>query len=118
MITQRIDITEGAWTEITGGSDILLVEGGVSGSFLLHFQNSQTPPAIDAPAHRVQTYQAPIDFTLFNLPLGQRLFARSFKGNSFVIVTREVEVYVNFIPLGSDSLLTANGNTFKVKEAA
>ncbi len=118
MITQRIDITEGAWTEITGGSDILLVEGGTAGSFMLHFENSQTPPAIDAPAHRVQTYQAPIDFTVFNLPLGQRIFARSYSGNSFVIVTREVEVYVNFIPSGSDSLLTVNGNTFKVKDAA
>lgn len=116
MKTQIVDITEDSWTEITNGSTVLLAEGGVCGSFYLHFANSQTPPEITAPAHRIQTFQAAFDFSNLTLQLGQRIFARSENGPAFLIVTREVDVYEGFIPSGSDALITRNGNTFKSKE--
>jgi hypothetical protein len=118
MQTQRVEITDAAWVEITQGSTIILAEGGVSGSFLVHFANSDDQPLINAPAHRVQTFQAPLDFTQYNLIAGQRVWVRSQAGGAFIVVTRAVVVYVPFVPSGSDGLITSNGNTFKSIETA
>ena len=118
MITQRVDITDSGWVEITQGSPILLAEGGTDGVFLVHFSNSAIAPALSAPAHRVQTFQAPLDFAQYGLTAGQRVWVRSQRGNSFLFVTREVDVFVLFIPSGSDSLTTEDSLTFNSKEAA
>ena len=118
MITQRVDITDDAWVELTLGSVLVIVEGGVSGLFLITFTNTSNQPSIDAPAHRVQTFQAAIDFTQYGLTPGQRVWARSPSGNSFLIVTREVDVFVRFVPSGSDALITSNGFTFNSIEVA
>jgi len=116
MQTQRVEITDAAWVEITQGSPIILAEGGVSGSFLVHFSNVSTQPEIDAPAHRVQTFQAPLDFTQYSLTAGQRVWVRSQSRGAFIVVTREVVVYVLYIPSGSDRYITSNGLTYKVQE--
>jgi hypothetical protein len=118
MITQRVEITDGGWVEITDGSPIILAEGGAAGSFLVHFSNTSSAPLIDAPAHRVQTFQAPLDFTQYNLTAGQRVWVRAQSGGGFIVVTREVDVFVAFVPSGSDSLVASNGLIFKSKEAA
>lgn len=118
MITQRIEITDSGWVEVTQGSPIILAEGGVAGSFLVHFSNTSTEPLINAPAHRVQTFQAPLDFTQYSLTAGQQVWVRSQSGNGFIVVTREVDVFVPFVPSGSDGLVTSNDLNFNVKEAA
>jgi hypothetical protein len=117
MQTQRVDITDTAWVEITQGSPIVLAEGGVAGSFLVHFANTQAEPDLDAPAHKVQTFTAPFDFTQFALVSGQRIWVRSHRGNAFLIVTRDIVVFTGFVPLGSDRLITSGGKTFLVQEA-
>ena len=119
MITQRVPLSAVLWTEITQGSTVLLVEGGASGSFFIHFSNTDSQPDIDAPSHQIQTYRSAIDFSQMGLVTGQRLWAKAQEGeSSFLIVTREVDVFNLFVPSGSDSLATSNGFTFKVKEAA
>jgi hypothetical protein len=118
MQTQRVDITDSAWVEITQGSQIILAEGGVSGEFLVNFTNTDEQPDIDAPAHSISTFQPRIDFTQYGLISGQRVWVRSKSGNAFIVVTREVVVYVLFVPTGSDRFITSNGNTFKSIEAA
>ena len=118
MQTQRVDITDAAWVEITQGSAIILAEGGVSGSFLVHFSNTDIQPDLNAPSHRVQTFQSPLDFTQYNLNAGQRVWMRSQSGNSFIIVTRQVVVFVPFVPSGSDGLITSNGLRFYSQEEA
>jgi len=118
MITQRVEITDSEWVEITQGSPIILADGGASGSFIVHFGNTATQPDIDAPAHRVQTFQAPLDFTQYGLTSGQRVWIRSQSGNGFIVVTRDVDVFVLFVPSGSDGLVASNGLTFNVIEAA
>ena len=118
MQTQRVEITDASWTEITLGSPIILAEGGVAGAFFVHYSNTSIQPDLDAPAHRVQTFQAPLDFTSYGLTAGQRVWVRAQSGNAFLIVTREVDVFVRFVPSLSDSLITENGWTFKSKEAA
>ena len=118
MITQRVDITDDAWVELTLGSVLILAEGGTGGSFLITFTNTSNQPDLNAPSHKVQTYQVAIDFTQYGLIPGQRVWARSPSGNSFLIVTREVDVFVRFVPSGSDSLITSNGFTFNSIEVA
>lgn len=118
MQTQRVDITVSEWVEVTQGSAIILAEGGVSGSFLVYFSNTNIPPDLDAPAHRVETYQAPLDFTQYGLTAGQRVWIRSNTGDSFITITRDVEVFVPFAPLGSDGMITSNGLTFFSQEQA
>lgn len=118
MQTQRVDITSDAWVEINQGSTVILAEGGASGSFLIHFSNTATAPELTAPAHEIQTFQAALDFTQYNLTPGQRVWVKSKSGDGYIIATREVDVFVRFIPSGSDFLITADGNTFNSKEAA
>ena len=118
MQTQRVEITDTSWTEITLGSPIILAEGGVSGAFFVHYSNTSTQPDLDAPAHRVQTFQAPLDFTQYGLTAGQRIWVRTQSGNAFLVVTREVDVFVRFVPSLSDALITENGLTFNSREAA
>jgi hypothetical protein len=118
MQTQRVGISDDAWVELTQGSLVLLVEGGTSGSFLVHFSNTLDQPAVDAPAHRVQTFQAPLDFAQFGLNAGQRVWARSFVGAAFVVVTREVVVFVNYVPSGSEAYITSAGMVYQSQEAA
>ena len=118
MITQRVDITDSAWVELTLGSVLVLVEGGAGGVFLIAFSNTSDQPDIDAPAHRVQTFQSAIDFTQYGLTPGQRVWARHTSGNSFLVVTREVDVFVDFVPSGSDALITSGGLIFNSIEVA
>ena len=118
MQTQRVDITDSAWVEITLGSQIILAEGGVSGEFLVHFSNTSDQPDVDAPAHRISTFQPRIDFTQYALNAGQRVWARAKSGEAFIIVTREVAVFVRYVPVASDSYITSNGLTYNVLEAA
>jgi len=118
MQTQRVDITDTAWTEVTQGSNIILAEGGVSGSFLVHFSNTDIQPDLDAPAHHVQTFQATLDFTQYNLTAGQRVWVRAQSGSAVIIITRDVVVFVPFVPSGSDGLITSNGLRFYSQEEA
>jgi hypothetical protein len=117
MKTQRVEITQEAWVELALGSAALIVESLSSGPFLLHFSNSATAPDLDAPAHEVQTFRAVFDFDIMALALGQRVWARAKEGTASLIVSRDVDVWVGFLPLNSDALITSSGNTFTVKEA-
>ena len=116
MQTQQVDIFETEWVELTQGSNILLVSGGVDGLFLVHFTNTAATPVLNAPAHRIHTYQQPFDFAQFSFISGQRVWVRSTRGNAFLYVTRAVTVFTGFVPLGSDRLITSDANIFLVQE--
>ena len=72
---------------------------------------------LNAPAHRIHTYQQPFDFAQFSFISGQRVWVRSTRGNAFLYVTRAVTVFTGFVPLGSDRLITSDANIFLVQEA-
>lgn len=116
MQTQRVDISPDDWTEIGQGSDLILVEGASSDAFFLHFSNLSAKPEISAPFHQFETWPNAIDFSRFGMVPGQRVWVRSKARPSSLTVTRNVDVYTLFVPIGSDSLQTVNGNTFKVIE--
>ncbi len=116
MQTQRVEISPSEWTEIAHGSENVLMDIGIAEDVLMHFSNTDNAPDIDAPAHRINSWTRPFDLERMGMVSGQRVWVKSIKEAGYIVVTREVDVFIGFIPDQSDSLITVNGLTFKSKE--
>ena len=114
MITGRIEISKSAWTEVAGGSTWVQISAKGSQGFMLTFTENETPPASFEGCHRFGSFPNGFDFDQKGYPEGQRIWARSIADADELCVTRETNFYFGFIPSGADSLITADGDTFKV----
>jgi hypothetical protein len=77
MQTYEQALTDAAWVEILGGETSLYLDILTSKDCLLNFGESDTAPALDAPAVRVQSWPHGFDFAISGVPLGQKIWARA-----------------------------------------
>ena len=114
MITGRIEINRDGWTEIGGGATRLQFSAHKSGGTYVHFSESEAPPDSTVGCHLFGSWQNGFDFDQAGYPEGQKIWARSVAESDVLCITRDTNFFFSFIPLGSDSMTTFDGATFKV----
>jgi len=91
MQTVAVSLEPDAWSEILNGNNALAVQIRSAGGIHLHFNDSADAPASDAPFVLVDSFPPRWDFEC-NTQVGQaRVWARSARGNSNIIVVRRTQ---------------------------
>ena len=85
MIMSRYTLAPDAWTQVAQHPNILL-DVEQSATILVHLNESNTAPALDAPAFQVQSWPAAFDFFLTGLSGATRVWARGRDGAVSVVV--------------------------------
>jgi hypothetical protein len=114
MITGNIRINSDTWTEIAGGASRLQFSAKGASGVLLTFTENEVPPDSFAGCHRFGSWPNGFDFDQSGYPEGQRVWAKSISPVDELCITRDTNFHFLFIPDGSDSLITSDGDTFKV----
>jgi hypothetical protein len=88
MQTLAFDLTQGVWTEILGNNNALALQVITANGIRLHFNDSATAPALNAPSILVDSFPPRWDFECQE-QLGQsRVWARADKTPAQIIVVR------------------------------
>jgi hypothetical protein len=88
MQTLAFDLTAGAWTEILGGNNALALQVVTANKVRLHFNDSDTAPAIAAVSVLVESYPPQWDFECQS-QIGQaRVWARADVTPARIVVVR------------------------------
>lgn len=114
MITGQLSITSDEWTEIASGSTWVQFSALGSRGVRVCFSENDTAPTADATCYWFQSWPNGFDFDQSGYPEGQRIWVRSIGATDVLNITRETNFYFLLIPDGSDSLITSDGDTFKV----
>ena len=88
MQTLAFDLTATEWTEILGGNNSLAMQITTSNKVRLHFNDSDTAPAIDAVSVLVDSFPPRWDFDCQSQVGQARVWARADKTPASVVVVR------------------------------
>jgi hypothetical protein len=88
MQTLVFNLTAGAWTEILGGNNTLAVQLISAANVRLHFNDSATAPAIDAPSILVESFPPRWDFECSSQVGQSHVWARGDNGPAKIAVVR------------------------------
>jgi len=88
MQTIRFDLTQGAWTEILGGNNAFALQVVTSNNVWLHFNDSETAPALDAASILVESFPPRWDFECQSQVGQAHVWARADQNPASVIVVR------------------------------
>lgn len=89
MQTLSFALTSAEWTEILGGNNTLALQVFTSNNVRLHFNDSDTPPAVDAQDYiLVQSFPPQWDFECQSQVGQARVWARADDTPAVVVVVR------------------------------
>lgn len=88
MQTIAYDLTADQWTEILGANNGLALQVETSNNVRLHFNDSATPPELDAASILVQSFPPRWDFDCDSQVGQSRVWARADRSPARVVVVR------------------------------
>lgn len=91
MQTVAVTLASSAWTEILNGNNALALQIKTANNVLLHFNDSATPPALDAPAVLVDSFPPRWDFDCQSQTGQSRVWARAERSPASIVVVRRTE---------------------------
>jgi hypothetical protein len=88
MQTLDFDLTADSWEEILGHNNSIGLQLKTSNNVRLHFNDSDTAPALDAPHFLIQSWPPRFDFECQSQGGQARVWARADRAPASVVVIR------------------------------